>query len=134
MAPLTGQMDFAMNKYLKQDEKLPGEEILSVIPYKPFSILIITNQRIIGKRLLRIGPKRFEGTISYDKILSVKYLPGRPLITVPSILFEYKREDGGVEKVTVRFPGFTARLAGFSPEAVYRLIAKQTNTKDEPAD
>lgn len=122
-----------MNRYLKQDEKLPGEETISVIPYKPFSILIITNQRIIGKRLLRMGPKRFEGMVPFDKIVSVKYLPGTPLIAVPGIMLEYKREDGRMESVTIRFPGFTAKLAGFNPEAVYHLIARRVDTKDEPA-
>ena len=123
-----------MNRYLKQDEKLPGEDVISAIPYKPFSILIITDQRIIGKRLLRIGPKRFEGAVSFDKIVSVKYLPGTPLISVPGIMLQYKRENNRIENVTIRFPGFTAKLAGFDPEAAYHLIAKRVDTKDEPAD
>lgn len=120
-----------MNSYLNQREKLPGEEIIEVVPYRPFSILIITNQRIIGKRLLRIGPKRFEGPIFFDKITGLKYFPGTPLIRVPSLLIEYQREDQMVEKVTIRFPGLSAKMAGFDPEAIYHLIAKQTNINDQ---
>ena len=117
-----------MNIYLKENEKLPGEQIVSVIPYRPFSILIVTNQRIIGKRLLGVGPRRFEGGIPYNKVVNVKYLPGMPLLTVPSITVEYKKNDERIDRVTIRFPGFTARLAGYSPESVYRQIAERTNT------
>jgi len=119
----------AMNKYLKESEKLPGEQIVSVIPYRPFSILIVTSHRIIGKRLLGIGPSRFEGEIPYNKIVNVKYLPGTPLIKVPSITVEYKKNDEKIERVTIRFPGFSLRLAGYSPESVYSQIVERT--KDE---
>lgn len=120
-----------MNKYLKENEKLPGEQIISVTPYKPFSILIVTSQRIIGKKLLGIGPRRFEGAISYNKIVSVKYLPGTPLLSVPSITIEYQKNDEKIERVTIRFSGFTAKLAGYGPESVYRQIVERTNIKDE---
>lgn len=118
-----------MNRYLNQDEKLPEEEFINAIPYKPFSILIITNLRIIGKRLLPLGPKRFEGTIFYDKIVKVKYLPGISLVTIPSIVLEHQLNDGRVEKTIIHFPGFTGRLAGFNPEDVYHQIAKRIDTK-----
>ncbi|HEY9824446.1 MAG TPA: hypothetical protein V6D19_03300 [Stenomitos sp.] len=118
-----------MNRYLNQDEKLPEEEFINAIPYKPFSILIVTDRRIIGKRLLPLGPKRFEGAIFYDKIVRVKYLPGISLVTVPSIVLEHQLNDGRVEKITIHFPGFTGRFAGFKPEDVYHQIAKRLDTK-----
>ena len=60
-----------MNKYLKQDERLSGEEVLEVIPFRPFSLLIVTNKRVIGKSVFKLGFNRFEGKILYDQIINV---------------------------------------------------------------
>jgi hypothetical protein len=96
-----------------------------LVPVRSQDKLITSVQVIFGQIL--------KGAVSFDKVVSVKYLPGTPLITVPGIMLEYKREDGRMESVTIRFPGFTAKLAGFNPEAVYHLIAQRVDTKDEPA-
>ena len=121
-----------MHQSLKQDEKLPGEEIIREMPYRPFSVLIVTNKRVIGKRLLRAGFKQFEGTIYYDQILNVSYRTGIPLLTVPSIILEYKQADGIAKKATIRFPGFPANLVGFNLKDIYYQIAKRINAKKDP--
>lgn len=118
-----------MNKYLKQGEKLPGEEVLHVIPYKPFSVLIITNLRILGKKLLPIGPKRFEGAIFYSDIVKLEYFPGISLFTTPGLSLAHRLKDGTVETVKIRFPGYTSRLAGYKPKDVYFFIHKQSEAK-----
>jgi hypothetical protein len=121
-----------MNKYLTQSEKLLGEEVLGVTPYKPFSVLIVTNKRVIGKRLLRVGPKRFEGEILLTNITNIEFNQALLFFTTPSIVLECRQLDGRIEKSTIRFPGSAAKLAGFDPEEIYRLIVKGMNNPDIP--
>jgi hypothetical protein len=121
-----------MKHVLKRDERLPGEEIISETPYRPFSVLVITNKRVIGKRLFRVGLKQFEGVIYYDQISNVTYGTGIPLLTVPSIVLEYKQADGIAKKATIRFLGFISRLVGYDPKDVYYQIAKRMNDKNDP--
>ncbi len=73
-----------MQAYLREKDIIPGEELLGAIPYKPFSVLLITNRRIVGKRLWRLAPRRFEGSISWSDVMAVEFKPGIALITTPS--------------------------------------------------
>jgi O-acetyl-ADP-ribose deacetylase (regulator of RNase III) len=60
-----------------------------------------------------------------DRILKTEFKPAIPFLTTPSILLHYRENSGEMRIVTIRFPGFTAKLAGFDPEAIYRLIMMQ---------
>jgi hypothetical protein len=126
-------------KLLKEDERLPGEEVLYISPYKPFSILFITNQRVIGKRVWRIGWNTFEGAVPFDKIVSVKYLPTKFAMlyaTVPRIMFQHEREDGRMMTATIHFPGLASRFLGYDPyhpEVAYQLIAERIGGRYRPA-
>lgn len=108
----------------KSIQMLPGEEVLAQSPYRPFSVLTITNMRIIGRKLFRFGPRRFEGSIFLGKVTGVEFSRGSWLLT-PSLLIHFSNQDGEHETARIQFPGFTARAAGYDPEAIYRLIKAQ---------
>ena len=114
-----------MQAYMPEHEILPGEVLLRAIPYKPFSVLLITNRRIVGRRLWRLGPARFEGSIAWSDIMAVDLNPGIPLLTTPKLIVHYRKKDGATDKVAIRLPGFTAKLAGFDPRTTYELILRQ---------
>jgi hypothetical protein len=112
-----------MHKYLKQ--KLLDEEVLNVLPYKPFSTLIITNQRIIGRGLARIWPGCYHGEVLLNEIVDIKYIPGIPFLTVPRIFLKFKKDDQEISTRNIVFYGSSAKFAGFNPQEAYRLIVEQ---------
>lgn len=113
------------------------ELILENIPYKPFGSMSITNRRIIGKNLIRLGRVAFEGEILLGDLVNVAYLPGVPVIGVPGLEFEYKSPDGGTAKATIHFASISARLGfklrtGYGPKRIYDLIlALSIEAKDK---
>lgn len=112
-----------MNKYLNQNERLINEEVLSVIPYKPFSVLIITNQRLVGKAFLGISFNRFKGEVLWKDVVNVKFSSESSLLTTPHIVLLYRKGDGKIKRSIIRFPGL-AKFYGFDPQETYYLIMK----------
>lgn len=114
-----------MNKYLKQDERLSGEEVLEVIPFRPFSLLIVTNKRVIGKSIFKLGFNRFEGKILYDQIINVIYKERVPILRTSSINIEYQEERGKTSQAVIRFQDTSAFRAAYDSEKIYHLIVSQ---------
>jgi hypothetical protein len=97
------------------------EETLAEIPFKPFSILTITNKRIVGKKIFPIGVSSFVGEIPIEKIVSIKYIPPT-FLTVPGLRIVYKGRNENIEDGAINFYGHSARIAGFDSERIYKLI------------
>lgn len=113
------------NSYLKNLQLYPAESILNSIPIKPFSVLIVTNKRIIGKSVIRLGFNRFEGFIPYDRIDKVYFARGHFLRT-PEILIEYLDNSDMTNRQLIRFPSFSDNFKEiYNPEKIYLQIREQ---------
>ncbi|MCP4542659.1 MAG: hypothetical protein GY832_36515 [Chloroflexi bacterium] len=93
-----------MNK-IDKDFLTPGESIIATTFYTYGSHLVITNKRLVGKRISKIGRRTFEGKIPLSSISSVKYSPGIPIFTFspPSLWIEHELPDGSIEQSRLRF-------------------------------
>lgn len=113
-----------MNHFLKESkERFPNDEILYEVPYKPFSILIVTNHRIVGKGLAKVWTKQFHGELLLSNIISIKRKPDNPTRPVSKIVLEYKANDGIVKKANIVFYISYTTYSGFDFEKIYQYIA-----------
>jgi hypothetical protein len=108
---------------------LPEEEILIAYPFKPESILVVTNQRVIGHRQFAIGMNRFAVDVFFKDIVKLRYLPGKHFLLgyldLPSLTISYLLPDARIESATLHFPGKIARRS--DPRSVYNLVVEQVN-------
>ena len=100
--------------------KFDNEKIVCKTPYKPFSVLIVTTHRLIGKGLAIMWPSQFHGELLLTSISHIEkeYKKGK----LYKLIVFYKEDGGGERKTSVVNYASYPKYSGFDFEMVYRAI------------
>ncbi|MBT3315208.1 MAG: hypothetical protein HN390_11415 [Anaerolineae bacterium] len=103
--------------------KFDNEKIVCKTPYKPFSVLIVTTHRLIGKGLAIMWPWQFHGEILLTSISHIEKESWKGKLH--KLIIFYKEEGGGERKASIVYYTSYTKYSGFDFEMAYQALEEK---------